>query len=120
MKKNILYTFMVTVALLLSGCGSNSKSDKNLKDLEGVNLFETEAGSLNINNLNFKTSIPFTKLEGSDVGVELSNFNLTIAGCELDGPVTYSPNPLILNGSKGTQTSITMSGKVKNTCTATG
>jgi len=120
MKKNIVYAFMVTLALLLSACGSNDKSDRSLKDFEGIKIFSAEAGSMNISNLAFKTSIPFTKLENKDVGIELSNFDLSLNGCELDGPVTYSPSLLSLDGAKGSVKSITISGKVKNDCNVKG
>jgi len=121
MKKNIIYAFFVSLALMLSACGSNDKSDKSLKDFENAKVFTAEAGSLTIgNNLEFSTSIPFKKLEGSDLTVELSNFDLKLTGCELDGPVIYSPSPLILDGGKNSQKSITVSGKVKDDCSATG
>ncbi len=121
MKRNIIYAFFVSLALMLSACGSNDKSDKSLKDFENAKVFTAEAGSLTIgNNLEFSTSIPFKKLEGSDLRVEFSNFDLKLAGCELDGPVTYSPSPLVLDGGKGSQKSITVSGKVKDDCNATG
>jgi len=121
MKKNIIYAFFISLALFLSACGSNDKSDKNLKDFLNTKVFSAEASSLKIdNNLDFSTSIPFKKLEGSDLKIEFSNFNLNLTGCELVGPVVYSPSPLILDGGKDSQKSITVSGKVKEDCNATG
>ncbi len=117
MKKNIVYAFMVAMALILSACGSNDKVDYTLSDV-GNDVIEVKAGNFTITNLSFETIIPFVKSADADVVIELTDFNFAATGCVINS-IDYTPNPLILDGSKGSQKSLTISGTVASDCNAT-
>ncbi|HHD79941.1 MAG TPA: hypothetical protein ENK98_09990, partial [Epsilonproteobacteria bacterium] len=117
MKRNTIYAFLVSLALMFSGCGSNDKVDYTLKDVNN-SVIEAKPGKFTVTNLAFKTLIPFVKSAYTDVAVELSNFKFQAAGCVINS-IDYAPNPLLLDGSKGSQKTLTISGTVASDCNAT-
>jgi len=120
MKKYIIHTLLMAVTLFLVSCGSNDKIDKGLNAYKNSTLFSVEPSSMTSSGGAFTSTIPFTKLEGSDVTVSLSNFTLDVIGCNVVGTPTITPNPLVLNGVKNSQKDLQISGNFDNNCTPTG
>ncbi|WP_296823234.1 hypothetical protein [Sulfurovum sp.] len=108
---------MLAIGLILSACGSNSKPDGGPNPIG--KLFKTAPVAVTVNNLDFSTMVTFTKDIDRDVGLEFTNFKLELEGCDLDGNAIFTPDPLVLDGSKGSQKSLDLSGKVKTNCTPT-
>ena len=81
------YGYLLFIFALL-GCGSNSMDDKNVETIETINVVSTKASKISIEDVNFNFSIPLTKQEDKDVIVELSSFNLSVNGCNIDGNVS--------------------------------
>ncbi|SFV53876.1 putative invasin [hydrothermal vent metagenome] len=117
MKRNSIYAFIIAIGLMLSACGSNSRPDGG-EVIIGKNLFKATPVAIALNNLDFNTRIPFTKDIDKDVRLEFKNFKLELEGCDIDN-VSFTPDPLILDGSKGSQKSLAIIGKVTNDCIPT-
>jgi len=119
MKKNSIYVFIIAIGLILSACGSNDKPDGTGGGANGTKLFEAKPAKVTLNNLDFSTLVPFVKKVDQNVKLEFTNFRLDLEGCDLDGDVAFAPDPLVLNGTKGSQKPLAIIGKVKNNCTPT-
>jgi hypothetical protein len=107
--------------LLLTGCGSNSKTDSNANSGTSSSPGLTiEGAKINEDNYpNFSLKIKVEKEYDRSYQINLSDFVLHIDGCEVEN-MTYDPASLILNGNAGEEAILNISGLLDGDCYVKG
>ena len=122
MKKYIYAILAAMLVFMLSGCGSNSKSDAPTSG-SGDSLtpgLSITGGNLKVDDRqNFSLDLAVEKTAGSEYSITLSDFDLAILGCSIDGAVSYNPNPLALEGTDRYER-LQISGKLSEPCSSLG
>ena len=120
MKKNIFAVLAFLSLFILSGCGSNSKSDGSGEAVQTVAVeMQENQIVLQENGTDFVLPLPFTKKLDSTYHVELSDFALRVNGCTVSD-ITFSPTSLVLDGGLNTRKMLTINGSFDQNCTPTG
>ncbi len=122
MKKYIFTILASVLVFVLSGCGSNSKSDGTpggvppSSSTPGLSL---TASKINVTNFpEFTLQLPIQKAVGNDYMITLNDFNLRVLGCPIDAsvPVEYTPEPMVLDGKVGTGQILNIKGQFADHC----
>ena len=114
MKRYLLAMLSLMMALVISGCGSNSKVDGTSDT--GSLITDIKLSEMQVSGDNFSASLTFTKEVDSSYKVTLDHFNLTVAGCTLSN-VLYTPESIVLDGEKGTYAQLVITGERDANCT---
>jgi len=93
MKKNIMYTLMVILALMLSACGSNSKEDPIKKDPSSPDSNASGYSFTNVSNITIEHAS-----QKQDIKVQLSYNGVPIADKTVVMSAFSDANGSILNG----------------------
>jgi len=116
MKRNTIYAFLVTLALVFSGCGSNS-----LEDATGGsgNAGTTPTGQITTtlqdltidkNTRSIVASVALTSTYASTVEATLSSMDIVLGGCTLQSDsLSVNPNTVTLDSNASTQ-NVSLSG----------
>ena len=112
MNKKILYGFFLTLALVLSACGSNEKedgpgNDNNSSNTPTTGSITTSLQSLTIDKSNGSISANINLISGYSNGAisNLNDMSLTLGGCPLQtGSTVFSPNSLTVDKATPTKT----------------
>ena len=120
MKKNILSILAFLLLFILSGCGSNSKTDTPDTPVGTVALDMQETQIiLQPNGTDFVLPLAFTKVLDSTYYVMLNDFSLSVDGCNISN-ITFTPVSLVLDGALNSQEILTINGSFDQNCTPTG
>ncbi|MDQ1325843.1 MAG: hypothetical protein QG564_967 [Campylobacterota bacterium] len=119
MKKNILVSLALFLIFVLSGCGSNSKTNEAVQSTTVAVEMESSQIALGSNGTDFSLPLTFTKLLDSSYQVELSDFQLSVTGCTVQ-TVGFDPATLVLDGGLNTQEALLVTGAFDQNCTPTG
>ncbi len=118
MKKNILVSLVLFLVLLLSGCGSTSKTGGTAESTTAVEMQKSQI-ALGSNGTDFSLPLTFIKLLDSSYHVELSDFQLSVSGCTVQ-TITFDPATLVFDGGLNTQETLLVTGAFDQNCTPTG
>ena len=101
MKRNSIYALIVTIALMLSACGSNSKVDPvDPGDIDVTGAITTELQSITIdkNSGAIQANVTISSTYASSVVATLNNIDITLGGCSLvPGSVSANPDTVTLD-----------------------
>ena len=114
MKKHILFAFFTSLVLVLSGCGSNDKVDSGTGSVGFGKVIQAQAEPMIMNGQAFSVHIPVTKSVGEEYAVSMTNFQLTVPGCDLDR-ITMPAN-VSMNGALGSTEVLEISGRFQTPC----
>ncbi len=123
MKRNIVYAFMLTLALVLSACGGNSIEDVKTPPVTTPNPDVNTSGQITTTlqgitidkaNSDISASVTVTSTYASTVVATLSDMDITLGGCLLlPSSVTATPNTVTLDSTTPTR-SVVLTGKMED------
>jgi len=123
MKKYIFAILAAMLVFVLSGCGSNSKSDGTgggsgtSPSTPGLSI---TGGKVKVDDKqNFSLDLIVEKTAGSEYQITLSDFELGILGCDVTGETSYTPDPLVLEGNDKLKV-LKITGKLDGVCSSLG
>jgi len=122
MRKNIFSILILFLLFILSGCGSNSKSDPVTSvpvkpaavEMQKTKIEQDASGK------NFTLSLPITKKLDSSYLVELKGYDLSVDGCTMSSTPSYTPTVLTLNGRTNSAKILEIAGTFDQNCTIGG
>ncbi len=121
MKKYIFAILAFLSLFILSGCGSNSKSDENPSGGDEIAVeMQNNYIVVDANGINFTLAVPITKKVDSRYLVELNGYGLTVNGCSISTTPTFSPPKLVLEGSYNSTEIIYVEGRFNEKCNVAG
>ncbi|MDD3592837.1 MAG: hypothetical protein PHO65_09350 [Sulfurovum sp.] len=119
--KNVLVIVAFLLSAVLTGCGSNSKSDGGPNPaLDKVLELQAKEILLAPNGTDFYLTMPFKKLIDETYHVELSGFSLEVTGGCMINSIGYAPTTLKFDGMKDSLETLDISGTFDANCTPTG
>jgi len=124
MKRNTLYAFFVTLALVFSGCGSNSLEDAtgsgSATPTTGNITTSLQSITIDKNSGNALANVNVASTYASTVVATLSSMDITLGGCPLvSGSVVANPSTVTLDENASTK-DVVLSGTMTDpTCIPT-
>jgi len=108
MKRNTIYAFLVILALVFSGCGSNSLEDatgsEGTTSTSGNIITSLQSITIDKNSGNILANVNVTSTYASTVVATLSSMDITLGGCPLvSGSVVANPSTVTLDENASTK-----------------
>jgi len=119
MKRNTIYAFLLTLALVFSGCGSNNIEDatggKGTTSTSGNISTSLQSITIDKNSGNVLANVNITSTYASTVVATLSSMDITLGGCPLvSSSVSATPSTVILDANASTK-DVVLSGTMTDT-----
>ncbi|BAF72902.1 hypothetical protein [Sulfurovum sp. NBC37-1] len=129
MKKYLMLIYSLLATLFLSACGSSGgggdtqSGEISLSNENAVELVKAEdIYYASVNTVksgsevkSFTLTVRYKKNLSNNYNVEVENTAIDIVGCEVS-EVTFSPNPVVLNGNGDSSMPLIVAGKVDAEC----